>query len=66
MLYIRTAKTRGGNDVRIFFDAETYVLGCYWSESERCMGWIPVRWSKLSPFVNGTKISGLDLIEEIK
>ena len=65
MLYLRTAKTRGGSDVRIILDEPDYIVGVYWSENPRLPGWIPQRWSKLSPFINGSFASGLDLMEDI-
>ena len=65
MISLRTAKTRGGSDVRVLIDEADYVIGVYWSDSPMMKGWIPQRWSKLSPWVNGGKESGLDLLETI-
>lgn len=65
MSYIRKAKTRGGNDVMILLDLPDTIIGVYWTQGERYTGWIPTRWSKLNPFVNGRCASGLDLIEDI-
>ena len=61
----RKAKTRGGSDVRILMSLEHMIVGVYWSDSPKCPGWIPVRWSKLNPFYNGSSASGLDLLEDI-
>jgi hypothetical protein len=65
MNYLRKAKTRGGNDVRILADFDDYLIGVYWSDDNRAKGWIPIRWSKLTPFHNGSRASGLDLLETI-
>jgi hypothetical protein len=62
---IRSATTRGGNQVRILLDLEDTVVGVYWSDNDRLVGWVPAKWSKLSPFYNGSGPSGLDLLESI-
>ena len=62
MNYLRQAKTRGGNEVRILHEDTDFFIGVYWVKNEKWQGWVPVRWSKLIPFYNGTKASGLDLI----
>ena len=64
MNYLRQAKTRGGALVHILVEQDDYIIGMYWAESPKWTGWIPVRWSKLVPFYNGTTASGLDLIED--
>jgi hypothetical protein len=64
MNYLRQAKTRGGALVHILIDQDDYIIGMYYAESPKWRGWVPVRWSKQVPFYNGTKASGLDLIED--
>ena len=62
MNYLRQAKTRGGNKVLILYEEDDFMVGVYYTKNEKWEGLIPVRWSKLVPFYNGTKASGLDLI----
>ena len=64
MNYLRLARTRGGSDVRIVCDMSDWVGGFYLSNSPKRQGWIPCWWPKLTPFYNGSKASGLDLIED--
>ena len=65
MTYLRKATTRGEAIVHIFVEGSDYIIGAYFAESPKWTGWVPVRWSKLTPFYNGRCASGLDLIEDI-
>ena len=64
MNYLRAAKTRNGSEVRIVWESDSWVAGFYLSDSPKRQGFIPCWWPKHTPFYNGTKASGLDLMED--